>query len=72
MSKLRYVGGGAWIPGVPARDLSAQEATEYAAIIEAAAAAGHILYATDDVQAATVTVQIAATADDAPLEKKGR
>jgi hypothetical protein len=44
MDGLRYIGAGAWIPGVPARDLSAEEAEQHAAAIEAAAQAGHILY----------------------------
>lgn len=28
---LRYVGDGAWLPNVPARDLTAEEAEEHAA-----------------------------------------
>ncbi len=27
---LRYIGNGAWIPGIPARDLKAEEAEIYA------------------------------------------
>ncbi len=27
---LRYIGKGAWIPGIPARDLTAEEAENYA------------------------------------------
>jgi predicted flap endonuclease-1-like 5' DNA nuclease len=30
MTNLKYVGDGAWIPGVPARDLTAEEAQRYA------------------------------------------
>jgi len=41
----RYVGGGEYIPGVPARDLSAEEAATYAPMIAATeAATGRILY----------------------------
>lgn len=72
MSGLKYISDGAWLPGVPARDLSAEEAKQYADLIEAAAAAGHILYIVEDTQATTVTVQVTATTDEAPLEKKGR
>lgn len=43
--RLRYVGDGEYIPGVPARDLSAEEMIVYAAQIEATqAATGRILY----------------------------
>lgn len=69
MSGLKYIGGGAWIPGIPARNLSAEEATQYAAMIEASAAAGHILYVAERKQDGTGTAKIAATADDAPIEK---
>lgn len=31
--KLTYTGSGAWIPGVPARDLTAKEAAKYADLI---------------------------------------
>jgi len=30
MTNLKYVGNGAWIPGVPARDLTAKEAARFA------------------------------------------
>ena len=40
----RYVGKGAWLPGVPARDLSEAEFERHREMIEAAAAAGHVLY----------------------------
>jgi hypothetical protein len=40
----RYVGDGAWLPGVPARDLTAVEFERHQEAIEAAAAAGHVLY----------------------------
>ena len=44
-SGLRYVGDGEYIFGVPARDLSAEEAATYAPMIAATAAAtGRILY----------------------------
>lgn len=46
MTGLRYIGGGSWIPGVPARDLSADEAEQYSVLIEATEAAGHMLYVT--------------------------
>jgi hypothetical protein len=43
--KLRYIGGGDWIPGVPARDLSAEEAKQHAdAIAAAEKATGKKLY----------------------------
>ncbi len=43
---LRYVGAGEYIYGVPARDLSADEAALFAAQIAAVAAAtGRVLYA---------------------------
>lgn len=43
---LRYVGDGEYIYGVPARDLSAEEAASFAATITATAAAtGRVLYA---------------------------
>lgn len=41
----KYVGDGAWLPGVPARDLSEAEFERHRELIEAAAAAGHVLYA---------------------------
>ena len=42
---MRYVGDGEYIFGVPARDLSAEEAATYAPMIAATAAAtGRILY----------------------------
>jgi hypothetical protein len=41
---VRYVGNGAWLPGVPARDLSLAEFSRHQAAIEAAAAAGYVLY----------------------------
>ena len=65
MTGLKYVGVGAWIPGVPARDLTAEEAATYADLIEATAAAGHILY----VQAVQETVSDV-PANDAPAVKK--
>ncbi len=65
MSGLKYIGGGAWLPGVPARDLSAEEAKEYAEII---AAAVHVLYVTET----ETTVDVVAPVDDAPIVKKGR
>lgn len=37
---LRYVGGGAFLPHVPARDLTADEVTQYAVWLEEARAAG--------------------------------
>jgi len=33
MTTMKYVGNGAWIPGVPARDLTAKEAAKYAEAI---------------------------------------
>ncbi len=39
-----YIGAGAWIPGVPARDLNEAEAKEHAGAIAATEAAGHRLY----------------------------
>lgn len=39
-----YAGKGAWLPGVPARDLSEAEFERHRVVIEAAAAAGHVLY----------------------------
>lgn len=45
-SPLRYVGDGEYIYGVPARNLSAEEAAMYGATIAATAAAtGRVLYA---------------------------
>lgn len=41
---LRYVGLGRWLPGVPARDLTAVEAELHRAAIEAAAARGRPVY----------------------------
>lgn len=43
----KYVGKGAWLPGVPARDLSQAEFERHSEAIEAAAAAGHVLYVTE-------------------------
>lgn len=68
MTELKYIGAGAWIPGVPARDLTAAEAVNYAELIEAAMAAGHILYTAEETPE-TTTVNGAA---DAPPVKKGR
>jgi len=42
---LRYVGAGAYIVGVPARDLSPEEAALHADAIRRVADAGQILYA---------------------------
>ena len=43
---MRYLGSGEFISGVPARDLSAEEAGRYAAVIEAnRVATGRALYA---------------------------
>lgn len=67
MTELKYIGAGAWIPGVPARDLTAEEATIYADLIEATIAAGHILYSANPPK--TTTVDEAA---DVPSVKKGR
>lgn len=44
MSKLIYVGDGAFIPGVPARDLTEQEAKDYAQAIQDAQNAGQVIY----------------------------
>ncbi len=45
-SPLRYVGDGEYIHGVPARNLSAEEAAMYGATITATAeATGRVLYA---------------------------
>lgn len=44
MIALKYIGGGSWIPDVPARDLTEEEAKTHEAAIAATAAAGHILY----------------------------
>lgn len=41
---LRYIGDGRWLPGVPARDLTALEASAHQAAIQAAAARGKPLY----------------------------
>lgn len=41
---LRYVGGGAYLPHVPARDLSAEEAAQHRNVIEEAQANGQRLY----------------------------
>lgn len=42
---LRYVGDGEYIPGVPARDLTAEEAERFSrAIMATAAATGRALY----------------------------
>jgi hypothetical protein len=41
---LRYVGDGAYLPLVPARDLTAEEAEKFREIIEQAAANGQRLY----------------------------
>jgi hypothetical protein len=41
---LRYVGDGAYLPLVPARDLTAEEAEKFREIIELAAANGQRLY----------------------------
>lgn len=48
---VRYVGNGAWLPGVPARDLSQVEFERHREAIEAAAAAGHVLYMLPDAKA---------------------
>jgi len=43
---LRYIGDGEWIPGVPARDLSAEEAAEFGERIAACEGnTGRTLYA---------------------------
>lgn len=43
--KWRYVGGGAFIPSIPARDLTVEEMAEFAPAIEAESAAmGVTLY----------------------------
>jgi len=44
MSGLTYIGNGAWLPEVPARDLTEDEALLHAVAIAAAAKAGHVLY----------------------------
>ncbi len=41
---LRYVGAGAWLMGVPARDLTPDEAARHNDAIKAAEAAGQVLY----------------------------
>lgn len=41
---IRYIGEGSWLPGVPARDLTAVEFERHQEAIEAADAAGHVLY----------------------------
>lgn len=41
---LLYIGEGAWIPGVPARDLTEDEAKTHADAIKATEKAGHRLY----------------------------
>lgn len=41
---LRYIGAGAWLHGVPARDLTAAEAARHIETIKAAEAAGSVLY----------------------------
>lgn len=65
MTGLRYIGEGAWIPGVPARDLTEEEAALYADLIAATAAAGHVLYIAESVEPV-----IDAPADDVPVERK--
>jgi hypothetical protein len=73
MSGLRYIGDGAWIAGVPARDLNAEEAKQYADLIADTAAAGHVLYVPDQETATvTATMTIAATVDEAPPVKRGK
>ena len=62
MTGLRYVGNGSWIPGVPARDLSAEEAVIYADLIEATRFAGHTLY--------VALPALNVPAKDAPVGKK--
>lgn len=47
---LRYVGNGAYIPNVPARNLSAHEVIRYQSIIDAYQANGVILYVNDQPQ----------------------
>lgn len=44
MDGARYVGDGAWLPGVPARDLSAAELERFEDAIRQAEAAGQRLY----------------------------
>lgn len=44
VTALRYVGNGAYLPFVPARDLSADEAAQHWQIIKAAEANGQRLY----------------------------
>jgi hypothetical protein len=39
---MRYIGEGAWIPEVPARDLTEEEAKTHAAAIKATELAGHL------------------------------
>jgi hypothetical protein len=41
---MRYIGEGAWIPEVPARDLTEEEAKTHSAAIKATELAGHRLY----------------------------
>lgn len=41
---MRYIGGGAYLPGIPARDLSAAEAAKHWATIQTAIANGQRLY----------------------------
>lgn len=40
----RYVGGGAFLPGVPARDLTTAEAAQYGAQLASASRSGQNLY----------------------------
>lgn len=57
MSALKYVGGGAYLPDVPARDLTAEEAAQFADILAAAEAAGQGLYVAVEEAPVTVTEQ---------------
>lgn len=61
-SGLRYIGNGAYLPGLPARDLSAADLVEYADVLTAMEQAGTLGLLYEEVTApATVTEEEGAT-----------
>jgi len=49
----KYIGGGDWFPGVPARDLSAEETAQHAEFL--ATPTGRLLYESDGAAAVLLT-----------------
>ena len=67
MSAMKYVGDGSFIVGVPARDLSADEAERLAEMI-----AGSPLYGPVVAQSAPEPAMAEATGEVAPVEGAGK